>query len=929
MKKIIKKLLSVGMAVLIVCSVFPYVGFSVIAQAGKIDCFSYSISDTGEVTITSCDKTSSGEITVPDEIEGCPVTTIQRYAFQNCINVTGVILPETLEVIGEGSFFGSGIESIVIPDGVSVIPGVAFKGCKALASVELPEGIVELGLHSLSGCSALTEVILPESLRVIRDAAFFECKELVSVNLPAGLTEIGADAFNGCIKLASDIVIPEGVTKINSNIFRNCYELNSLTLHDNITEIGAQPFLNCNKLQPIRLPENLVTVGSTAFYFQDVQLPLPSNIEAIGYMAFYKAEFFDENGEKVSAINIPEKVKTIGKEAFSGSSVAGESAYVSIPASVESIGVDAFNYPVFDVDPENVYYSSDELGVLYDKGKTNIIRVPYHTDKIEYVIPDTVTTIEPSAFGACVFSKIIIPASVISIGDESFRGCAKTVFEVDEDNLYYASDEKGALYDKNFTTLIKYPQIEGDTDVVLPESVEIIEKYAFYANKIITSLTMGDNVVEIKERALSECDNLQEVHFSVKLEILGDYVFCGTNQNAFTVLDIPDSVTYIGSYAFSYTLIQTFTVPAGVTVLEGALFSSCGNLESVVIHEGVTDIEGYAFQLCSALKDIYYCGSSEEWESITISENGNSSLTNATIHYNYGKISGTCGETLNWSFDEESKVLSITGSGEMDNLASFEKYGWSSLKDQIEAIEFGNAVVSVGSNAFAGCPNLKEVYLSESIGTIGGNAFADCPSLSLITVSGAGFTAEESSFSGNDERLIMLYAPSNTQAADYAAGKLIGTIPFSYDYTKKVMNFNGELTVYPDLPYLFLSKLVKANPTMEYLYFEKLVFHGVEPETFDVEELGNDKQAQYLTFNNLYLSLKKVKDGSSEGVKFSDFLTLLENGDYDSFMFELKSDEGKQQLTFKELWEKVTDHFVSSALRITSKIINFFRKIFR
>lgn len=69
MKKIIKKLLSVGMAVLIVCSIFPYSGFSVIAQAGKIDCFSYSVSDTGEVTITSCDKTSSGEITVPDEIE--------------------------------------------------------------------------------------------------------------------------------------------------------------------------------------------------------------------------------------------------------------------------------------------------------------------------------------------------------------------------------------------------------------------------------------------------------------------------------------------------------------------------------------------------------------------------------------------------------------------------------------------------------------------------------------------------------------------------------------------------------------------------------------------------------------------------------------------------------------------------------------------
>lgn len=929
MKKIIKKLLSVGMAVLIVCSVFPYSGFSVIAQAGKIDCFSYSVSDTGEVTITSCDKTSSGEITIPDLIEGCPVTAIQRYAFQNCINVTGVILPETLAVIGEGAFFGSGIESIVIPDGVSVIPGVAFKGCKALASVELHEGIVDLGLHSFSDCSALTEVVLPESLRVIGTGTFFECKELVSINLPAGLTEIGAEAFNGCIKLASDIVIPQGVTKINTNIFRNCYELKSVTLHDNITEIGVQPFLNCSKLEPIRLPENLVTVGSSAFYFQDVQLPLPPNIETIGNMAFYKAEFFDENGDKVSAINIPEKVKTIGKDAFSGSSVAGETAYVSIPASVESIGADAFNYPVFDVDPENAYYSSDEYGVLYDKGKTNIIRVPYYTDEIEYVVPDTVTTIEPLAFGACVFSKIIIPASVISIGDASFRSCAKTVFEVDEDNLYYASDENGALYDKNFTTLIRYPQIEGNTDVVLPESVVTIEKYAFYANSIITSLTMGDNVVEIKERALSECDNLQEIHFSGNLETLGDYVFCGTNQNAFTVLAIPDSVTYIGMHAFDYTLIQTFTVPAGVTVLEGSLFLSCRNLESVVIHEGVTDIEGYAFQLCSALKDIYYCGSSEEWESITISENGNSSLTNATIHYNYGKTSGALGENIFWSFDEETKALVITGSGEMLNLASAEDYGWYFFKDEIETVEFANSVTSVSDYAFSGYPNLKEVYLGQGVGKLGKNSFADCPTLAIVTSCALKLTAEDSSFGNNDSRLVLLYNSSATQAADYASAHGMKHIPVYYDTEKKVINYKGALTVYSDLPYLFLSKLVKENPEAEYLYFEKLVFDGVETGLFDIEELQNDAQAQYLTFNNLYVSLKKIKDDSAEGVTFEAFITLLENGDYDSFIFELVSDEGEQQLTFVEVLEKVTDFLITNALRVTSKIINFFRKLFK
>lgn len=916
------------MAVLTVMAVFPFSGFTIDVKAGTVDCFAYNISDTGEATITSCDKTSSGVIIVPDEVEGYPVTAIQNYAFQNCVNVTGIILPDTLVTIGVGAFMNSGIESIVIPIGVTSIPTTAFKNCTFLASIELPEGIIELGSQSFGNCSALTEIVLPESLQIIGSSAFFECKELASVNLPEGLTEIGAEAFNGCVKLASDIVIPEGVTKINTNIFRNCNMLNSLTLHDNITEIGSQPFLNCSKLQPIKLPENLITVSSNAFYFQDVQLPLPPNIETIGNMAFYKADFFDENGEKASVIDIPEKVKTIGKEAFLTSSISVAVEAVNIPASVESIGADAFNYPLFNVDSANAYYYSDEYGVLYDKDVTDILRVPYYTDKVEYVIPETVTTIETNAFGACVFSKITIPASLTSIGDASFKSCTEAVFEVDENNQNYSADENGALYNKDFTTLIKYPQIEGNTNVELPESVTVIDKYAFYGDKIITSLTMGNNIVEIKDYALSACKRLKEIHFSESLETIGNYAFYGTNQDAFTHIELPDSVTHMGSNAFNGTCLQSITIPSGVTVLDSSLFSGCSKLESVVIHKGVTEIKGYVFSLCSALKDIYYSGTEEQWAAITISTNGNSILTNATIHYNYGKTTGTCGDLV-WGFNDETNTLSISGSGDMPNFSSFEEYGWSYFKDNIEFIEFANTVTSVGSHAFNGCTNLKEVFLGRTVVSVGENAFANCPSLAIVTVYSLNFSTTETSFLNNDDRLMILHNAVNIQAEEYAVANGLKSIPLTYDYENKVMNYKGELTVYSDLPYMFLSKFVKQYPAMEYLYFEKIIFDGVEPETINVEELENDASAEYLTFNNLYVSLKAVKDKSSSNITFDEFLTLLENGDYDAFMFELKSDEGKQQLTIEELWEKVTDHFISNALRITSKLINFFRKIFK
>lgn len=579
---------------------------------------------------------------------------------------------------------------------------------------------------------------------------------------------------------------------------------------------------------------------------------------------------WESSKDAIKIVTIGDGVTTIGNYAFRDCTNLTE---LDLPEGVTKIGDYTFYWckSLMSISIPDSVTTIGDSAFFGCRGLTSV------------AIGNGVTSIKKYAFDDCKnLTRVKIPKSVTSIGEDAFRGCDKLEdYEVDADNEYYSSDSYGVLYNKNKTELVQYPIGNERTNFIIPDGVTTIGKSAFFGCNNLTSLTIPDSVIAIGDSAFYNCDSI-------------------------TSLTIPDSVTTIGDKVFAY----------------------CNGITSVTIPDSVTVIASYAFYWCDSLTDAYYSGTEDEWNEMEIGEY-NESLLNATIHYNYGKSFGNCGETLTWSFDEDSKVLSITGSGEMDNLASFEEYGWAYFKDQIEVVEFGNAAVSVGSNAFYSCPNLKEVYLSESIGTIGANAFADCPLLSLVIVSGAGFTADETSFAGNDERLVFLCNPANTQAADYAEEKSIKAIPVSYDHTKKVMNFNGELTVYSDLPYTFLSKFVKQNPGMEYLYFEKLVFHGVEPEMIDINDLNNEASAQYLTFNKLYVSLKKVKDGSAEGVTFEDFLTLLENGDYDSFMFELVSQEGKQQMTFEELWEKVTDHFITSALRITSKIINFFRKIFR
>lgn len=619
--------------------------------------------------------------------------------------------------------------------------------------------------------------------------------------------------------------------------------------------------------------------ASTATLFET-----SATVEAVGDYAFQGASNLKE-------VSFSEGLKTIGKYAFWSDSNLAEislpeglltiaySAFyscnrltdISLPKSLQSIGSDAFrdcnSLTYFYVDPENAVFSNDENGVLYNKEKTVLYNYPANSTATEFTVPSSVTSVSSAAFAnASKLTSVVFERGVNQIGNSMFTNSA----------------------------------VES---VILPEGLVSIPDYTFDGCKNLSQVNIPDSVTSVGIAAFRNCTSLQKIN-------------------------LPDGITEIGVEAFRFSTIESISLPKNLTVIETSLFHYCRKLKSVEIPVSVTTIKNAFYYGNDSLTDIYYHGTEEQWNAIDV-DTGNTYFDTVNIHYNYGKPSGTLGENIRWSFNEETKALSITGSGEMLNLASAEEYGWCYFKDEIETVEFANSIVSVGDNAFSGYPNLKEVFLGNGIEKVGANAFSDCPLLAIVTSDSLKFTAQENSFGDNDERFVFLHNTANTQAAEYATEKSFKAIPINYDYNQKVMRYNSELTVYQDLPYLFLSKFVSQKSGMEYLYFEKLVFHGIEPEIIDVEELENDARAKYLTFNKLYVSLKKVKDGSYEGVTFEDFVTLLENGDYDSFMFELASEEGKQQLTFEELWEKVTDHFITSALRITSKIINFFRKIFK
>lgn len=617
---------------------------------------------------------------------------------------------------------------------------------------------------------------------------------------------------------------------------------------------------------------------------------------------------------ELTTFKTPESVNKIGKYAFHSAKNLIE---VTLSAGVKSIESFAF-------------WSCDNLTDIY--------------------LPEGLQSISHSAFWLCYkLDSISLPESIQTIGSSAFEQCRRIKsFYVHPENNVFSSDEKGVLYNKDKTVLINYPAGSLATSFIVPKSVTTFETAAFanstnlgsvilnenivdygvrtFQNSGIKSIDLPDGLAEISEQMFDNCSNLSNITIPNSITVVGNSAF--RSCTSLKTINLPDGVTKIGAESFRFSSIETISLPQNLEVIEKLLFHYCSELKSVEIPVSVTTIEGAFTYGNDKLTDIYYHGTEEQWNSIEIDET-NVCLDSTTIHYNFGKESGPCGESATYSYDADSKTLTISGEGDMFSLADASEYDWYCYKDDVEFISINSKVTSVGANAFANFSALKEVVMSNTVTYMGENAFFNCPKLSLVSSTAGKFELIGNPFDGCNERIVLFGYATNHGFNDFAQSYGYKFVPVSFDSEKNVLKFNSQVTVYNDLDYQLLKKFLNTYSQSEYIYFSKLVFHGVEPEFIDVEDLENEVNAQYLTFNNLYVSLKAVKGEAYEDVTFSQFIELMENGEYDAFMFELKSDEGSQAITLEERWNQIVEEFIEDVLRVTSKIINFFRKLFK
>lgn len=263
------------------------------------------------------------------------ITEIEDNTFYGCSKLESIEIGSNVYSIGDGAFSGcSSLVQLTISEGVEDIGNQAFSGCSALESVEIPESTETLGAGVFSACSALEEIVLPKDLDYIGDAMFSGCVSLSSIDIPEGVSYIGDGAFRSCSAL-TDINLPEKVSIISDDTFYNCSSLTKVNIPSNITYVGDYAFASCENLKNVKINEGVTEIGVCAFAFCSLlnSLSLPSSIKLIDDGAFMACA-------SLETVDMMEADVVIGEDVFSGCSILKN---IQIPASVISIGENAFS----------------------------------------------------------------------------------------------------------------------------------------------------------------------------------------------------------------------------------------------------------------------------------------------------------------------------------------------------------------------------------------------------------------------------------------------------------------------------------------------------------------------------------------------------------------------------------------------------------
>jgi len=241
-----------------------------------------------------------------------------------------------------------------------------------------------------------------------------------------------------------------------------------------------------------------------------------------------------------------------------------------------------------------------------------------------------------SVFIYGTIEKLNIPACITNISGGAFSLCTNlTRVTINSANPNYETDNNGMVYSKGKSTLMFTPTNKKSVSIdpvttaigtsglgnlkldklVIPGTVKTLGTSALAFSKI-TNLTIEYGVETIKNHAFEGMTSTSKVVIPDSVTFLGDYAF---NQSRVSSVVLPQGLTEIPKYCFASSSVSSVVIPDTVTIIRKQAFFHCSSFRNISLPASLKTVESDAFFIMSSLlsRDIYFAGSEKRWNRIT------------------------------------------------------------------------------------------------------------------------------------------------------------------------------------------------------------------------------------------------------------------------------------------------------------------------
>ena len=502
------------------------------------------ITEIKSCSFAGCDFTS---VTLPSSI-----TSIGKFAFYGCNKLTGVTIPNSVKTIGDYAFqYCSSLKSpdIKIPNSVTSIGKSAFSNCQSLSDISFwPQSATIIDENTFSNCSGLVTSGIPEGVKSIYKNAFWNCKAITNIIVPESLTLLHIDAFDGCESIAS---VEWNAISCNDYYFEDDeyyrevgYEydtrrgpfadsranFHSITFGDHVNRIPAFLCYGLKTLDPIIIPNSVKSIGKRAFTYTSIldEISFGNSLDSIEESAFRYSFYNSSSSATIRRVTIPNSVTYIGDYAFADGQQLTD---IYLGNSVREIGEGAFGW-CSSLTSINI---PNSVSVIGDGAFGSCLKAA------SINIPNSVSVIGNGAFGNCPeVTSINIPNSVSVIGDHAFANCSKVASITLGSSI--ESIGAGAFEKCNLITSITIPASVKSLGVKpFPETLTTVEWNAkncadgranstgspFFSNCTLTSLNFGNEVERIPSNICKKQTALSEISFPASVKAIGANALIG------------------------------------------------------------------------------------------------------------------------------------------------------------------------------------------------------------------------------------------------------------------------------------------------------------------------------------------------------------------------------------------------------------------